>query len=139
MIDFDYKSELFTDIYEAVIAEYPTAYVDVDIERRPPSFPAVNVLFSDSNITREFVNSSRKEKFRDIRVTVEVYTNLQSGRQAQAAGVMAIIDNLMRTVGLVGYQMNPVNLTSSDNEAIYRLLSRYEGTVDNEGVFYTRR
>ncbi|MBR3389541.1 MAG: hypothetical protein IKG83_03405 [Prevotella sp.] len=139
MIDFDYESEIFTDIYNAVIADYPDAYIGTDIDRTPPSFPVVNVLFSDSNVTRRFVNSSRKEKYRDIRVTVEVYSNLQNGRQAQAAGVMAIVDNLMRTIGLVGYQMNPVNLTSSDNEAIYRLLSRYEGTVDDKGVFYTRR
>lgn len=139
MIDFDYKSELFTDIYDAVIAEYPTAFIETDISREPSTFPVVNVMFSDSNITQRFVNSSRKEKYRDIRVTVEVYSNLQNGRQAEASAIMAIIDNLMRIVGLVGYQMNPVNLTSSDNEAIFRLLSRYEGTVDDKGVFYTRR
>lgn len=139
MIDFDYKSELFTEIYNAVTAEYPDAYVDTDISRKPPTFPVVNVLFSDSNVTRRFVNSSRKEKYRDIRLTVEVYSDLENGRQAQAGAIMAIVDNLMRTVGLVGYQMNPVNLTSSDNETIFRLLSRYEGTVDDKGIFYTRR
>lgn len=139
MIAFDYESELFTDIYDAVIAEYPTAFIGTDIDREPPRFPVVNVMFSDSNITRRFVNSSRKEKYRDVRVTVEVYSNLQDGRQAEASAIMAIVDNLMRVVGLVGYQMNPVNLTSSDNETIFRLLSQYEGTVDDKGVFYTRR
>ena len=137
MIDFENK--IFTDIYNAVIASYPTAFisaVEVDIE---PTFPAVFISMEDSIPTWRYINSSRTEPFRDLTIDINVYSDLQSGRKTQAKNIMKIIDAEMTAMGFSQSAMNPLDLTNSKNKLVTRLFARYIGSVDTNGIFYSRR
>ena len=137
MIDFENK--IFTDIYNAVIAEYPHAFISSVEVLTEPTFPAVFVNFQDSSPTPRYVNTSRTEPFRDLVVDINVYSNLQTGRKAQAKAIMAIIDTEMVSMGFVQSAMNPLDLTNSQNKLITRLFARYSGSVDTNGIVYSRR
>ena len=135
----DYENKIFTDIYNAVTTEYPTAFVSAVEVLTEPSFPAVFVKFEDSAPTPRYVNSSRTEPFRDMVVDVNVYSNLQTGRKQQAKAIMAILDAEMAALGFVQSAMNPVDLTNSKNILVTRLFARYTASVDTNGIFYSRR
>lgn len=135
----DYENKIFTDIYNAVIASYPNAFISAVEVLNEPTFPAVFVNFEDSAPTPRYVNSSRSEPFRDMVVDVNVYSNLQSGRRTQAKAIMAIIDAEMAAMGFVQSAMNPLDLTNSRNKLVTRLFARYTASVDVNGVFYSRR
>ena len=135
----DVENKIFTDIYNAVIASYPDAFISSVEVLVEPTFPAVFVNIEDSAPTRRYVNSARSEPFRDLTIDINVYSNLPTGRKAQAKGILKIIDTEMTAMGFVQSAMNPLDLTNSENKLITRLFARYSGSVDEHGVFYSRR
>lgn len=138
MIDFE--SQIVTDLYNKVISVFPNATIGTIADPTQITFPYVNIIVSDSAPTYQFVNSSRVEKFRDITIEVEVYTNLISGRKAQAKGIMSLIDSELLAMGATGTSLNPMDLTNPvDNSTVFRYFARYRATVDNNGIFYSRR
>lgn len=137
MIDFENK--IFTEIYNAVIASYPDAYIAAEEENIEPKFPAVYISVTDSYQTSQFVNSSRTENFRDITVDINVYTNINSGRKTQAKHIITLVNDEMLAMGFMGASLNVLDLTSSDNKLVTRLFARYRASVDSNGIFYSRR
>lgn len=138
MIDFE--TQLFNDLYTAIKAVFPDVSMGTVADPTEITFPYVNCIISDSAPTYQFVNSSRVEKFRDITIEIEVYSNLVSGRKAQAKGIMSLIDSELLAMGATGTSLNPLDLTNPvDNSTVFRLFARYRATVDNNGTFYSRR
>lgn len=135
----DIENKIFTDIYNAVIAAYPRAFISAVEVLTEPTFPAVFVSFEDSAPTWRYVNSARTEPFRDMVIDFNVYSDLQSGRKAQAKAIMKIIDAEMVAMGFVQSMMNPLEMTNSKNKLITRLFARYTGSVDVHGTVYSRR
>lgn len=137
MIDFENK--IFTEIYNVVIARYPDAYIASEEEDIEPTFPTVYLTVSDSAQTWEFINSSRKENFRDVIVDVNVYSNSTSGRKTQAKKIMGLINDEMLAMGFTAASLNALDLTSTENKLVTRLFARYRASVDANGIFYSRR
>lgn len=134
----DVENRIFTDLYNVIKAAYPAAVVTTQAEDIQASFPAVHIEVADSYPSSSFVNSSRRENFRNLQVDIEVYTSLVSGRKAQAKTIAALIDDEMRLMGFVGRAMNPLDL-SNNNTLVTRLLLRYNGTAGTDGVIYAGR
>ena len=135
----DVENKVFTDIYNAVIASYPDAFISAVEVLNEPTFPAVFVNFEDSAPTWRYVNSSRTEPFRDMVIDINVYSDLPKGRKTEAKNILKIIDSELTAMGLVQSAMNPLDLTNSKNKLVTRLFARYSGSVDANGVFYSRR
>ena len=135
----DVENKIFTDIYNAVIASYPDAFISSVEVLVEPTFPAVFVNIEDSAPTRRYVNSARSEPFRDLTIDINVYSNLSTGRKTQAKDILKIIDAEMTAMGFTQSAMNPLDLTNSENKLITRLFARYLGSVDAHGIFYSRR
>ena len=144
MIDVEYK--IFNIIYNAVMAYDNTIYVTSETSIAPPSYPAVYVEQVDSYNPPEFRISSRVEPFACIVTDVQVYSNKESGKKAEAKSIFAVIDDALRREGLRRVTSNYVDLTdnrnssvSNRNQAIIRLLGRYECLADTGGNIYERR
>ncbi len=136
----DVETQVFNDLYNSVHQAFPDVMMGTISDPVEITFPYVNIRVSDSAPTYQFVNSSRVEKFRDITIEIEVYTNLVSGRKAQAKAIMALIDSEMLAMGATGTALNPADLTNpANNSAVFRLFARYRATVDKDGIFYSRR
>lgn len=138
MIDFE--TQIINDLYNKIIAVFPNATVGTIVDPTKITFPYVNIIVSDSAPTYRFVNSSRVEKYRDITIEVEVYSNLVTGRKAQAKAIMGLVDSELLAMGATGTSLNPLELTNPvDNSTVFRYFARYRATVDENGTFYSRR
>lgn len=136
----DIESQIIDDLYNKIITVFPAVTVGTIADPTQITFPYVNIIVSDSAPTYRFVNSSRVEKYRDITIEIEVYTNAILGRKAQAKGIMSLVDSELLAMGAVGTALNPLDLTNPvDNSAVFRLFARYRATVDSDGIFYSRR
>lgn len=136
----DIESQVTNDLYELLTAEFPGIDIGTLSDPIPMKYPYVNIKMSDQTPTSRFINSSRVIPYRDITIEIEVYTNLVSGRKAQAKSIMAVIDAEMLAMGATGTALNPLDLTNPvDNSSVFRLFARYRATVDKDGIFYSRR
>ena len=142
----DYENKILTIIYNAAMAHDDKIYVTTESDIAPASFPCVYVEFVDNYTPAEFRISSRKENYSAVTVDVEVYSNKPSGKRAEAKSILSAIDSVLNLEGFRRTTMNYTDLTdnrnssvSNRNQAIVRLLGRYEVIVDADGNFYSRR
>lgn len=136
----DIETQITNDLYGVITTAFPGTEIGTIADPTKISYPYVNIVVTDSAPTYRFVNSARVEKFRDITIEIEVYTNAVSGRKALAKSIMAVIDAEMRAMGATGAGMNPLDLTNPvDNSTVFRLFARYRATVDDNGILYSRR
>ena len=142
----DIESKIFTIVYNAVQAYNSSIYVTSEYAIAPPSFPAVYVEQIDSYDPPEFRISTHEELYAAVVFDVEVYSNKANGKKAEAKSIFTVIDNALRGAGLRRTTSNYVDLTdnrnssvSNRNQAIIRLLGRYECLADGGGNIYARR
>ena len=142
----DIESKIFTIVYNAVQAYNSSIYVTSEYAIAPPSFPAVYVEQIDSYDPPEFRISTHEELYAAVVFNVEVYSNKADGKKADAKSIFTVIDNALRGAGLRRTTSNYVDLTdnrnssvSNRNQAIIRLLGRYECLADGGGNIYARR
>ena len=142
----DIESKIFMLVYNAVQAKDPSIYVTSETDVAPPSFPAVYVEQIDSYDLPEHRISSRQEIYRVVVTEIQVYSNKASGKKAEAKSIFAVIDNALRGAGLRLTTSNYVDLTdnrnasvSNRNQAIIRLLGRYECLANEGGNIFARR
>jgi len=142
----DIESKIFTIVYNAVQAYDSSIYVTSEYSIAPPSFPAVYVEQIDSYDPPEFRISTHEELYAAVVFNVEVYSNKADGKKAEAKSIFTVIDNALRGAGLRRTTSNYVDLTdnrnssvSNRNQAIIRLLGRYECLADGGGNIYARR
>lgn len=142
----DIESKIFTIVYNAVQAYNSSIYVTSEYAIAPPSFPAVYVEQIDSYDPPEFRISTHEELYAAVVFNVEVYSNKADGKKAEAKSIFTVIDNALRGAGLRRTTSNYVDLTdnrnssvSNRNQAIIRLLGRYECLADGGGNIYARR
>lgn len=136
----DIETQIIDDLYKKITAAFPEVEVGTGKDPTRTSYPYVDIAVTDYAPTYRFVNSSRTEKFYDITVEIEVYTDLVTGRKTQAKEIMHVIHSEMLAMGATGTALNPLNLTNPvNNSAVFRLFARYRATVDNDGILYSRR
>ena len=66
--------------------------------------------------------------------SIGIYSNSESGRQAEAEAIAEIVDDEMQTMGFLRRAMVP--LSNLNNATIYRISARYSGLVDKSGMIY---
>lgn len=134
----DIESKVFTTVYNAVHAAYPSAFITGEARStRPASFPAVYINQFDSYVSR--YDSSRQEKFNNIAFEVFVYSNAVSGRKTQCKSIMSVVDDSMRGMGFIRTQSEPLSFADSDNTEITAYVNQYAAEVDVDGTIYARR
>jgi hypothetical protein len=82
-------------------------------------------------------DSSGIENFANVMYQVDVYSNLNRGKKAQAREILAMIDVLMAVNGFTRTFMNPVQ--NMNDPTIYRITARYTAVVGKDKVIYNRR
>ena len=88
---FNIQRKIFTMAAEAVLASYPSCRIANAFIYAPEKFPCVSIVLSDDGTTDRMRDSSRADNFRDVTVTVDVYTNKAEGKKTEAEDIMQII------------------------------------------------
>lgn len=134
MIDIEF--ELFTAIATVLRTEFNGIFVAGEYVSQPPQFPAVSIVEMNNYVYERGVDSGAIENYVEVMYQVDVYSNLNTGKKAQAKAIIAAIDEQFARYGFTRTFLNPV--PNMNDATIYRMTARYRGVVDKEHNVYGR-
>lgn len=132
----DFLNEIFTAVASDVRKEHPSVTITGEYTRNPSKFPTVTLDETQNVTPDDLVDSSDEEKFARLTYRLQVFSNKQKGKKAEARAIFATADEKMRRMGFhrVTYTTTPDIYEST----IYSITATYEGVVDFNGVMYRR-
>lgn len=122
----DIESNVFNYVANALRASCDSISVYGEEVETPSSFPSVSLVEDDnSEIESNLTLDRTPETACNLMYTANVYSNLKSGKKAQAKAIMDIIDAKMHEMGFIRTMRNQLpNL----DRTIYRVTARYTRT-----------
>lgn len=134
MIDFN--NEAFTAVATVVRKAHPGTTVTGEYTRKPSQFPTVTLDETQNVMVDWLEDSSNEEKFAGVTYRLQVFSNKQNGKRAEAREIFATADAEMRRMGFrrVTYTTTPEIYDST----IYNINATYEAVVSAAGCVYKR-
>lgn len=132
----DVEADIYSMAAEAVIAEFPGAYVSGEHVTTPPMFPAV---FLEQTLSAELESardSSGEENANALTWTANVYSNSRSGAKAECKAIMATLDAQMRRANMTRLSAQPID--NAADPSIYRMAGRWAGVADKHANMHWR-
>ena len=127
------ENEVYTKIATAIRTQYGESaiFVTGEYTPTPPFFPCVYIHEAD-NFNAGY-DGSNNEVVTAVMYEVEVYTNKQDGKKAQAKGIMLVADSVLTDLGFTRTMLQP--LPNMSDATIYRLLARYTAAVIDNTIY----
>ncbi len=134
MIDF--MNEIFNTLATTVRSAHSGVTVTGEYTRQPSKFPTVSLDETENVTVGSLVDSSVAEKYSGLTYRLQVFSNKQSGKKAEARAIFATADKVMLGLGFrrITYTTTPEIYDST----IYSITATYEAVVDIHGVVYKR-
>ena len=128
----DYSVEIFNAVAVRLRSLYDGIRVVGEYVQTPTSFPCV-AMDETQNIPVH-LDSAAENKYASVQYRVQVFSNLENGKRAQAREIYAAVDAVMQAMGLMckTYTTTPAIY----NAEIYSITATYEGVIDRSGVIY---
>ena len=124
----DIESNVFNYVANALRASYSGISVYGEEVEAPSSFPSVCLIERSNFEINENVTLSRSpETACRLMYQADIYSNLKSGKKAQAKAIFKIVDDKMHELGFVRTLGD--QLLNIYDRTIYRITARYEGTA----------
>jgi hypothetical protein len=129
MIDCEF--ELFTEVATALRASFDGIYVTGEYVRTPARFPCVSIEERDNTAWRNSRTNENYENHAAVMYEINVYSNKQTGKKAEAKAIAEVADGVMQKLGFTRTMLSPTqNLADA---TIYRITGRYSGIVQDNG------
>lgn len=134
MIDFN--NEIFSTVARAVRDNHVGVTVTGEYTRKPSKFPTVTLDEISNVMVDGLEDSSNEEKFAGVTYRIQVFSNKESGKKAEARAIFATVDAEMRRMGFrrVSYTTTPEIYEST----VYQINTTYEGVISASGNVYKR-
>ena len=129
--------EIYTTVANAVLASYPSCRITNAFVYAPAQFPCVAIVLSDDGTRYDTRDSSKIDKFRDITVTVDVYSNKVEGKKTEAEDIAQIVIDTLYSLNFNMVSCRPSS--NINNASNYRITATFTATVDYNNTIYTRR
>jgi len=128
----DYSNEIFNEVAVRLRSLFSGIRVVGEYVQTPSSFPTV-AMDETQNIPA-YLDTAAENKYAQVQYRVQVFSNLEGGKRAQAREIYAAVDAAMQAMGLVckTYTTTPAVY----NAEIYSITATYEGVIDRAGVIY---
>ena len=132
----DYMNEIFNTLATAVRSSHSGVTVTGEYTRQPSKFPTVTLDETENVTVGALEDSSDTERYSGITYRLQVFSNKQTGKKAEARAIFATADGVMRRLGFrrITYTTTPEIYEST----IYSITATYEAIVDADGVIYKR-
>ena len=132
----DYLNEIFAAVAQAVRTAHYDATVTGEYTRKPSKFPTVTLDEIENIAIDRLEDSSDVENYSGLGYRLQVFSNKQSGKKAEARAIFLTADAEMRRMGFrrISYTTTPEIYEST----IYSITATYEAVVDTHGVVYKR-
>ena len=132
----DKLNEIFTNVATSVRNRHTGCTVTGEYTRTPSKFPTVTLDETQNVMVDRLEDSSNAENFAGVTYRLQVFSNKQVGKKAEARGIFATADAEMRRMGFrrVTYTTTPEIYDST----IYNITATYEAVVSTAGYVYKR-
>lgn len=122
----DIESQVFNSVANALRAEFPGISVYGEVVETPSSFPSVSLVEDDnSEIESNKTLGRLPETACNLMYTANAYSNLKTGKKAQAKAIMDVIDERMHKMGFTRTMRSQL---PNVDRTIYRITARYTKT-----------
>ena len=119
----DKESEIFSAAAKALRLKYKSIYViGTELTSTPPKFPAVSIVQSNNAVRAEYATFDSLENVAREDYKVEVFSNLEKGKEAQTKEITSVISDVMRSFGYERTFCQPI---ANGDPTIARRVSRY--------------
>ncbi len=132
----DYLNEIFTSVAKTVREEHPGITITGEYTRQPSKFPTATLDEIENVAVDRLEDSSDEEHFSALSYRLQVFSNKQSGKKAEARAIFATADGVLRRMGFrrITYSTTPEIYEST----IYSITATYEAIAGADGVLYKR-
>ena len=132
----DYMNEIFDTLATTVRSAHSGVTVTGEYTRQPSKFPTVTLDETENVTVGALEDSSNAEKYSGLTYRLQVFSNKQNGKKAEARAIFATADAQMLRLGFrrITYPTTPEIYEST----IYSITATYEAVVDVYGVIYKR-
>ncbi len=118
----DKENEIFKAVSEALHNKYDVYVVGAEITSTPPKFPAVSFVQTNNMVKTEHSTFDSLENVVQEDYKAEVYSNLETGKEAQTKEITAVISDVMCDLG---YERTFCEIVPNTDSTINRRMSRY--------------
>lgn len=125
----DIESQVFSSVANVLRVEYPGIFVSGEFTDLPAKFPAVTIVESDNSIVQR-MRTTNIENAVSVMYEANVYTNTVGYKKSEAKDIMETVDEEFTKLGFARTMCNPV--ANLQDATIYRMVARYEATVDKD-------
>lgn len=122
----DIENHILNTVFNAVQASFPAASCYGEYVSVPASFPCVTLYESDSQTYTPSNDEQLHEHQAIVTYECNVYSDLVSGKKAQAKAIVDIVDNAMQSMKFVRTMRSQI---PNMDRTIYRVTLRYEAIV----------
>ena len=132
----DHLNEIFTAVATQLRGQHVGITVTGEYTRQPSRFPTLTLDEIENVTIDRLEDSSAAEKYSGLTYRLQVFSNKQSGKKAEARAIFATADLVLRGLGFrrLTYSTTPEIYEST----IYSITATYEAVVDKNGVLYRR-
>lgn len=132
----DYLNEIFTSVATTVREEHPGITITGEYTRQPSKFPTATLDEIENVAVDRLEDSSDSERFSGLTYRLQVFSNKQSGKKAEARAIFTTADGVLRSLGFrrMTYSTTPEIYEST----IYSITATYEAIAGADGVMYKR-
>lgn len=122
----DIENKVFNDVAIYLRQKYNGISVYGEYVETPSSFPCVTIVQDDSSTYVGSLDERLTENHSNVVFSVNVYSNLSSGKKEQAKAIARDVDNI-----LLGMKFTRMMMSQTPNvdRTIYRMTSRYQAVV----------
>lgn len=133
----DFNNEIFTNVAKSVRENHVGTTVIGEYIRKPSKFPTVTLDEIQNVMVDRLEDSSNEEKFAGVAYRLQVFSNKQNEKKAEARELFGTADAEMRRMGFrrVSYTTTPEIYKST----VYEITATYEAIVSWDGFVYVRR
>ncbi len=123
----DCEAKVFQACADAFRVAYPNGFIAGEYVPQPPKFPAVSVVEMDNTVDERALDNGSIENAVNVMYQVDVYSNKNTGKKAQAKAIIALIDSVLAQYRFVRTFCNPVQ--NFNDATIYRMTARYRRRI----------
>lgn len=132
----DYENEILTAVATEARSKHPGTVIKGEYVRTPAEFPMAAVSEYENVSVNRLIDSMQQERYAGLGYRLQVFSNKESGKKAEAKAIFATADKII--CGLGFRRVTYSNTPEIYNSTIYSITATYEAIVDANGVIYRR-
>ena len=132
----DHLNEIFTLVATRLREEHAPITVTGEYTRQPSKFPTVTLDEIENLTVARLEDSEGAEKYSALTYRLQVFSNKQSGKKAEARAIFNTANSVLYNLGFrrVTYTTTPEIYEST----IYSITATYEAIASVDGTIYKR-